>query len=313
VKLHLDTDLGGDPDDACALVMLLGWPDVELLAVTTNLDPGGRRAGCTAHYLALAGRADVAVVAGAEATLTAGDQHHSTWGDARSWPDPVQPLPARPGAALDRLAESIGAGATTVTVGALTNLAELELSRPGALYGVPVVVMGGWLDPPADGYPTWGPERDWNLQCDTRAAEVVLESGADLTFVTIPATIGVHLRAAHLPRLRASGPVGRLLAQQSEVYAASRDMAALGRAHPLLADDLVNFHWDPVTCAVAVGWPGIEMSRVRVTGEVIDGVLLLRETADGRPARFVTTVDAEAFHEAWLTSIETAARAGARG
>jgi hypothetical protein len=27
VLVHLDTDIGGDPDDVCALAMLLGWPD----------------------------------------------------------------------------------------------------------------------------------------------------------------------------------------------------------------------------------------------------------------------------------------------
>lgn len=32
--IHLDTDLGGDTDDACALAMLLGWPGVELAGVT---------------------------------------------------------------------------------------------------------------------------------------------------------------------------------------------------------------------------------------------------------------------------------------
>ena len=29
-KIHLDTDLGGDLDDICALAMLLRWPGVEL-------------------------------------------------------------------------------------------------------------------------------------------------------------------------------------------------------------------------------------------------------------------------------------------
>ena len=38
VRVHLDTDLGGDPDDVCALSMLLGWPDVEVVGITTVLD-----------------------------------------------------------------------------------------------------------------------------------------------------------------------------------------------------------------------------------------------------------------------------------
>jgi inosine-uridine nucleoside N-ribohydrolase len=65
-KLHLDTDLGGDIDDLCALAMVLNWPDVELLAVTTNSDDQGRRAGYTRYALRLAGRDDIAVAAGSD-------------------------------------------------------------------------------------------------------------------------------------------------------------------------------------------------------------------------------------------------------
>jgi hypothetical protein len=35
LRVHLDTDLGSDTDDLCALAMLLGWPDVEVVGVTT--------------------------------------------------------------------------------------------------------------------------------------------------------------------------------------------------------------------------------------------------------------------------------------
>ncbi len=30
-------------------------------------------------------------------------------------------------------------------------------------------------------------------------------------------------------------------------------MSSLGRGHPDLPDDLINFHWDPVACAVGLG------------------------------------------------------------
>ena len=43
--MHVDSDFGGDPDDACALVMLLGWPGVEIVGITTNLEVSGQRAG----------------------------------------------------------------------------------------------------------------------------------------------------------------------------------------------------------------------------------------------------------------------------
>ncbi len=309
MKVHLDTDLGGDPDDGCALALLLGWPGVDLVAVTSNLDHGGRRAGCAEHVLALAGRSDVDVVAGAPVTLTDGSRHDPTWGDQRYWPDPVVTRPAAPGAAAARLARSIDEGATVVTIGALTNLALLERDRPGLLDGVPIVVMGGWVDPIPAGFPDWGPERDWNLQCDTEAAAIVLASGAELTLVPMPATIGVTLREPDLPRLRAAGPLGALLARQSEMWAVDRDMAALGRDHEALPDDLVNFHWDPVTCAVAVGWTGTERSRTRAH-VAVDPAGVLRFEADpaGRLLRHVVGVDADTFTDVWLGCVESLAR-----
>lgn len=44
LKLHLDTDIGGDIDDLCALAMALNWPDAELLALTTVAEHRGGRA-----------------------------------------------------------------------------------------------------------------------------------------------------------------------------------------------------------------------------------------------------------------------------
>ena len=41
--VHVDTDIGGDPDDLCALAIQLGWPGVGLAGVTTSTDEGGMR------------------------------------------------------------------------------------------------------------------------------------------------------------------------------------------------------------------------------------------------------------------------------
>ena len=90
--MHLDTDFGGDPDDACALALLLAWPEVEVIGVTTTLEHGGRRAGCARYVLGLARRSDIPVVAGAEETLT-GNRFPCTWGDERYWPDSFPALP----------------------------------------------------------------------------------------------------------------------------------------------------------------------------------------------------------------------------
>ncbi|MGH9242972.1 MAG: nucleoside hydrolase, partial [Acidimicrobiales bacterium] len=227
-------------------------------------------------------------------------------GDERYWPSDVASRPSPPGAALDALDRSIAAGATIVAIGPYTNLALLEVASPGRLARVPVVVMGGWTQPPDDGLPAWGPERDWNVQWDTRAARILAAAAARLTLVTLPVTLKVALRAAHLPRLRASGPLGDLLARQAEAHAEDHGMAQLGRAHPRLPDDLLNFHYDPVACAVALGWQGavVEERRLR---PVLDGdVLRFQTDTRGRPTRVVVHLDAASFAETWLGAVEAA-------
>ena len=86
------------------------------------------------------------------------------------------------------IAQSIERNATVVAIGPYTNLALLEQARPGRLDQVPVVVMGGWVRPPDEGLPHWGPEADWNVQCDTVAALVVAHLDR-LTMVPLHATL----------------------------------------------------------------------------------------------------------------------------
>ncbi len=305
VLMHLDTDLGGDPDDACALAMLLGWPGVELAGITTSADREGQRASYVAHCLALAGRDDIPVAAGAGGSLTTLCRADPVIGNERHWPNALAPRPSPPGAALDLLSQSIAHGATVVAIGPHTNLALLEALRPGSLHQVPVVVMGGWIQPPAEGLPAWGPEMDFNVQWDTRAAEIVAAT-ADLTLVTLPATLKAQLRAADLPRLRASGPLGALLARQSEAHARDAKMGELGRAHAGLADDLLNFHYDPVACAVAVGWPGTVVEEMHLTPMLKGELLRFQPRPKGRLTRVVVNLDGAAFRERWHNAVEAA-------
>jgi purine nucleosidase len=307
MRLHIDTDFAGDPDDACALAMVLGWPGAEIVGVTTTADPDGRRAGYVRHVLDLAGRTEIPVAVGAGVSSTTGEPMGDIPDPDRYWGVPVTPVEVVPGAAMQVLRRSIGLGATVVAIGPYTNLALLKRD----LTGVPVVAMGGWVVPPADGLPPWGPEHDWNVQCDTRAAEVVATL-ADLTLCLLPATMPANLRAADLPRLRAAGPLGALLARQSDAYADDRGRTAL-RGFPGLPDDLVNFHWDPLTCAVALGWAGATLDEVRLRPVLQDGVLRFAPDERGRPVRILTGLDAPAFREAWIGAVERAASGSRTG
>jgi hypothetical protein len=114
------------------------------------------------------------------------------------------------------------------------------------------------------------------------------------------------LRARDLARLRASGPLGRLLARQGEARAADAGMQELGQAFRKLPDDLLNFHYDPVTCAVALGWPGATKSARRLRPVLAGDVLRCRPDETGRRFAVVSTVDGAAFAEDWLRAVEAA-------
>lgn len=302
IRLHLDTDLGSDTDDLCALAMLLGWPDVELTGITTVNDPGGIRAGYVAYGLELAGRHEVPVAAGAEGSL-GGFMVPLAFPDY--WPTSIEPHPSPPGDALRSISNSVDAGATVVAIGPYTNLAMFEAWRPGALRDAGTVVMGGHVPPAPDGYPPWGMRDDFNVQQDAMAARIVLDRCAP-TVVPVPTCLRATLRRRDLARLRAAGSLGALLADQGERHAVDNGRTELPGSYPALPDDLLNFQYDPLACAVAAGWPGVETRELGVALS-FDGRLLRMELDErASPMRIVTDVDAEAFSDAWLEAVERA-------
>jgi inosine-uridine nucleoside N-ribohydrolase len=299
-RIHLDTDLGSDTDDLAALAMLLGWPDVELTGITTVSDPDGRRAGMTGFALELAGRAEIPVTAGAAGSLAgftielAFFPHH--------WPEPIAPRPSPPGAATDALVAAAERGDTIVAIGPYTNLAIVEAARPGLLASTEVVVMGGHVPPMPEGYPTWDAPIDTNVQQDAFASAVVLDR-CDPTVVPLFACARATLRRSHLEPLRAGGPLARLVADQAEALGRDHGLTELGRAFPALPDDLLNFQYDPLACAVAAGWQGVAVEELPVAARLADGLLHLA-IEDGAPRRrVVTDVDANAFDTAWLEAV----------
>lgn len=228
--------------------------------------------------------------------------------DARYWPEPVEPRPSGLGAALPLLRASVEAGATIVAIGPYTNLAQLEAVRAGSLGRVPVVLMGGIVHAAGDGLPTWGPETDWNVQGDTNAAQVVFANATDLTIATVPVTLKAHLRASHIARLRAAGSFGALLAHQAQAHAADNGMAELARAHAALPDDLLNFQYDPVACAIAAGWQGATIEEVQLRAVLEQGVLRFEPDEHGRDTRVTVDIDADDFTERWFAAVERVSR-----
>ncbi len=307
MQVHIDSDIGGDTDDLCALAMVLAWPDAEIRAVTTVGDTAGRRAGYARYALDMAGRRDTPVYAGADTARGYFAYELTLPSERRYWPEPITRLPGPQDAALDALADSIRAGATIIAIGPLTNLALLERREPGTLEQARLVIMGGYLHPIRPGFPEWENEYDFNLQVDAASALTVLQASHP-TLVPLTVTVETALRWADLPALRAAGPLARLLARQAEEFAADEGLGErFGRPYAGLPDDLINFQHDALACAVALGWDGVDFEDVHVAVDIEGGELRERLDRSGRAMRVVTSVDAGRFAEDWLRTVTAAA------
>jgi purine nucleosidase len=301
IKLHLDTDIGGDMDDVCALAMVLKWPGAELVGVTTVAEHGGKRAGYVRYLLGRAGRSDVPVAAGADAS----QGYYREWpglpDEAAYWPEPIPAAPTPLAEALALLEQSINEGAVIAAVGPYTNLALLEKHRPGILKQARLYLMGGYVFPLREGFPAWGNEMDYNVQVDVESAYTAMQN-ATPTLIPLSVTAETALRRAYLPVLRKAGALGRLIARQAEATAEEYgNETRFGQTCRGLPADIINFQHDPLACAVALGWQdGVEIQQLPLQVTVEDGWLIERVDPQGKPTQVVTGVDGERFNEFWL-------------
>jgi pyrimidine-specific ribonucleoside hydrolase len=248
----LDCDPGHD--DAIALLLALGSPELDLLGVTTvsgnqTLEKTTANAIRVLDHL---GRTDVPVAAGAPRPLVreryvAAYVHGETGLDG-----PDLPPPARKPEPMHAI-EFIAAHAqerplTLVPTGPLTNIA-LFLARYPELQDriERVVLMGGAI---AEGNVT--PAAEFNIWADPEAAERVFQSGLDVTMVGLDVTHKALFTQEHADRLAAAGTAGKLVSDLYGFY--------------------VQFHRSQY------GWDGTPVHDAVAVAHVIDPAIL--ETKD---------------------------------
>jgi len=304
-KIHLDTDLGGDIDDLCALALLLRWKeDIQLTGITTVAELNGRRAGYVRYVLGLVGRGDIPVAAGVDNSQGFYPYPLGLPDEGRYWPEPVNPSPDDSAEALLLLKQSIDQGAMIVGIGPYTNLYLLDLLYPGILMQTELFLMGGYIYPPRPGFPRWGNDMDFNVQIDVKSSKHVIRNSHP-TLVPLSVTVETALRRVHLEVLRSSGSLGRLLARQAEAFAEDEKMEArFGETCAGVPQDIINFQHDPLTCAIALGWDeGVEIEELPMIIEVKNGLFTERIHPSGKPVRVVTHIDGVRFNEFWLNCI----------
>jgi inosine-uridine nucleoside N-ribohydrolase len=167
----LDTDIGGDVDDAAALLCAIRHPDIHLIGVSTVLNRVEINTWIAREMLARAGITTIPVLPGAVAPLSGGNAPAGDWLPSHGRLAPELPR-ATPADDESRIA-AIAAAMTgipepfhLVAVGPLTNIARLLQHAPDLPdRWLSVRCMGGWID----GDP------EYNLSADAPASRLVLD------------------------------------------------------------------------------------------------------------------------------------------
>ncbi|GAB3476343.1 nucleoside hydrolase [Amycolatopsis cihanbeyliensis] len=216
-QLIIDTDPG--VDDAFAITLAALGTDVDLLGVTTVFGnvPLAATTRNAQRVLALCGRADVPVAAGAERPLVYPHPHRARYAhgvDGLSGRAEALPEPARELAQVDAvnllvtLLEAAQEPVTIAPIGPLTNIAALLAAHPGVRSKIDrLVIMGGGL---SLGNVT--PAAEFNIWSDPEAARrVLVEDEVPAVLVPMDLTVRCAVDADWLGTLRASGPIGAAL------------------------------------------------------------------------------------------------------
>ncbi|SDC13485.1 nucleoside hydrolase [Actinokineospora iranica] len=272
--LIVDTDAGGDPDDAVALVLAAAEPSLAL--VTTVDELGGRRARFARLLLDLVGRADVPVVAGADLGNTRLDCVDGLVPDA---------VPDQPGGVVDAVAKVCAEAEGPVRwagLGPASNLAEVLATRPDLANRLTVTQMGGALryrDPK---------RAEHNFRVDPAAAATLVRAARVPSLVlsdtTFTPKIEIHRDGAPHRRLThpEAPPWARLLAAHMDRW--------FERFHP------GTIQHDALALAAALRLPYVELARERV---VLDEIGRMTTAPDGRLVRLSVKADYPAFF-GWL-------------
>ena len=234
IPILLDCDPGHD--DAIALLLALGSPELELRGVTT-VAGNQTLEKCTANairVLEYVGRDEIPVAAGADRPLVrephvAANVHGETGLDGPDLPPPRRRPVDRH--AVDFLAERIEPGVVLVPTGPLTNVA-LLLARYPDTRPDRIVLMGGAI---AEGNVT--PAAEFNIWADPEAAARVFAAGIDITMVGLDVTHKALFTPRHAERL--DGRAGMMVRELLDFY---------GRFHA----EVYGFDGSPIHDALAV-------------------------------------------------------------
>jgi len=197
IPVILDTDIGDDIDDALALAAALQSPELKVLAVTTVLQRGERRADLTYRILEMYGRTDVPVGIGAEQTLLGKPNNDFVKQTDQLPADYHIPGPRRNGIQL--MIDTIMKSPEKVTVlayGPATNVALALRAEPRITSKIErFVLMNGVF---------FRSGLEYNTFRDPEASQIVYNSGVPVVAVGLDVTMKCMLTLEQLDQMEKS-------------------------------------------------------------------------------------------------------------
>lgn len=208
-KILIDTDIGGDVDDALALALALNSPELEIIGITNVYLANEWRANVTRNILRVYNREDIPVSTGAEKPLIG-------WWDESRIPNSSRdfgqiggkPLPC----ACDfiiQMAEQED-NLTILAIGPLTNVGLAIAKAPHILSKINIVMMGGQIN---KAHP------EWNIVCDPEAARIVFESGVPIRMAGLDVTNRCQFTREEVDEIKSTGnPRTDMLGEMMELF-----------------------------------------------------------------------------------------------
>lgn len=199
-KVILDTDIGGDIDDAYALSLALSSPELEVLGVCVNTGKVEERAKIAVKMLHEVGRDDIPVAIGLPGPHTDYRANQYPW--AADY-DATQPIKEDAVEFMARLLNESDQDITVLAYGPMSNIGALVERHPMAAKRMKwLVVMGGMCGVGVFAGREIKPE--YNIKTDIPAAQAMMRCGRPITMVTLDVTLLCKLTQPYLDRFAKS-------------------------------------------------------------------------------------------------------------
>lgn len=298
IPVILDTDIGGDIDDAWALAFLLKSPELELKLIVTDSGNTTYRGAVAGKLLEAAGRTDIPIGVGIHQWDTTGPQE--PWLDGYTLSDyPGQVFEDGVGAMVDLIMASPEL-ITLLCIGPVPNIKAAFEREPRIIAKVRIVGMFGSL---RVGYDLSSEiSSEYNVRAEVEACRQMFASFPDITITPLDTCGRVQLKGHKYKKVYdCKDPLIQALIASYHSWAEYVEWTKVDpRKYSSILFDTVA-----VYLAFSEGWLEIEELGIRVTE---DGLTLIDEKA--KPIRCATQwKDLTAFED-FLVSRLTDAGSG---